>query len=100
MIVVTVELESAISPDRDRLLGVLTIANDATGTATSGDYRAELRGADGRVLETCVVRGFPRARLLAWDLVYRALRTMRGDKNGDDVTGEQRRALDAGGGSD
>ena len=94
MIIVTVELHNAITGKR-KVLGTLKIANDATGDARTGHYVGELRGANGRVLETCRVRGFPRKRLLAWDLVYRALRAMRGDRNGDDVTGAQRRALEA-----
>ena len=93
MIVVTVELKSAISRTRDRVLGVMTIANDGTGGATIGHYCATLAGVRGRVLDSCVVRGFPRKKLLAWDLIYRALRATRGDRNGDDVTGYQRRAL-------
>ena len=97
MIIVTIELHGAVSLTR-KVLGTLKIANDGTGTAATGNYTAELRGANGRVLETCRVRGFPRKRRLACDLVYRALRAMRGDQNGDDVTDAQRRALDAAGG--
>ena len=93
MIVVTVELKSAISHTRDRVLGVLTIANDGTGDARVGHYVAELKDARGRVLDTCRIRAFPRMRLLAWDLIYRALRATRGDRNGDDVTGRQRAML-------
>ena len=94
MIVITVELKSAISRTRDRVLGVLTIANDGTGGATTGNYRATLAGVRGRVIDTCVVRGFPRKKLLAWDLIYRALRATRGDRNDDHVTGRQRALLD------
>ena len=92
MIVVKVELPSART-GKTSTLGTLRIVNDATGTATSGNYTGELRGANGRALETCRVSGFPRKRRLAWDLVYRVLRATRGDKNRDDVTGAQRRGL-------
>lgn len=94
MIVVTVELRSAISHTRNKVLGVLTIANDGTGNDTTGNYRARLTGVRGRSIDTCMIKGFPRKRLLGWDLVYRVLRATRGDRNGDDVTGNQRRVLD------
>lgn len=52
MIRVTVELVSAISPDRSRVLGTIEIANDATGSAEVGNYtgtlHAEYTGASGR----------------------------------------------------
>jgi hypothetical protein len=56
-----------------------TIAN--TGTPTSGDYRIELCDAAGRKWKTGGIGGFPRRRLLAWDLLYRALRKLVGNRN-------------------
>jgi hypothetical protein len=58
-----------------------TIANTGTGTTTSGAYRIELRDAAGRLWKTGHVEGFPRKRLLAWDLLYRALEKLVGNRN-------------------
>lgn len=50
MIRVTVELVSAVSPDRSRKLGVIEIANDGTGTEDCGHYNGTLRA------EYCLTR--------------------------------------------
>ena len=65
MIIVTVELRSAISRSRDKVLGRLTIANDGTGDASRGHYAATLEGRGGRVIGSCVIKDFPRKRLPA-----------------------------------
>jgi hypothetical protein len=62
-------------------LGTVEIANDATGTATRGNYNVKVKGKDGRVLRTGRVEGFPRKRLLGADLLYRALRETVGERN-------------------
>lgn len=68
MIKVTVELISAHGPQFNKVLGVGYISNDGTGTHGTGNYNARLGKRRGRV------EGFPRQRLGAWDLLYRALR--------------------------
>jgi hypothetical protein len=76
MIVVTVELKSAISRTRDRTLGQVTIANDGTGTATRGNYLAVATGRGGRTLATARVEGFPRRSRHALRLLVRALKAL------------------------
>ncbi len=85
MIKITVELDSAISRTRDRLLGIAEIANDGTGNASHGNYVVRIGKAGSKSRETWrsgVVRDFPRkGRLGAWDLLYRALRDVVGERN-------------------
>lgn len=45
MIVVRIELESARGAARNRLLGVMTIANDGTGSKEYGNYKYALSHA-------------------------------------------------------
>lgn len=75
MIRVTVELipYGDESHPRRQILGTAKIAN-VGGTATLGHYRYELRGKRGQRIRSGVVSGFPRKRLLAWDLLSRALK--------------------------
>ena len=65
------------------LLGVGQISNDCTGTPTIGNYRVRLKSKDGRDWKTAEVHNFPRKKLLAWDLLYRALRETVGYRNPD-----------------
>lgn len=84
MIRVTVELISAISPDRNEILGVAEIAN-VGGSRTRGHYSVRLskRGkAVAQTWRTGEVRGFPRLRLGGWDLLFLALRACVGSRNG------------------
>lgn len=81
MIVVTIELRSAVT-GRVSQLGKIVIANDGTGTPTSGNYWGKLYGKKKDVvLRESVVRSFPRKRLLAHDLLYRILRNALGERN-------------------
>lgn len=82
MIRVTVELVSALSGKVEHL-GTAIIANDGQGTQTSGNYTAVLtrRGTRDRVWKRGRVIGFPRKRLGGWDLLYRALREIVGERN-------------------
>jgi hypothetical protein len=79
---VTVELVSAISGETEHL-GTAIIANDGKGTDTSGDYTVSLstRGWNARPWKSGRVEGFPRKRLGGWDLLYRALREIVGERN-------------------
>ena len=82
MIVVTVELLSAVTGARTHL-GTAVIANDGRGTVTSGNYDVRLskRGRPADIWRRGRVEGFPRKRLGAWDLLYRALRATVGGRN-------------------
>lgn len=85
MIRVTVELISAISPDRNEVIGVAEIANIG-GDRSRGDYSVRLskRGRSfsrfGTPFRVGEVRGFPRLRLGGWDLLLRALQACVGDR--------------------
>lgn len=80
MLIVKIELHSAVT---GQLTTIATgrIVNTGTGSSTQGNYRIELRDAGGRKWKTGHIDGFPRKRLLAWDLLYRALRKLVGDRN-------------------
>jgi len=52
------------------------IVNTGTGSPTQGNYRFELRDAAGRVWKRGYIEGFPRKRLLVWDLMRRALKNL------------------------
>jgi hypothetical protein len=79
MLVIRIELHSAVT-------GLVTsiatgkIVNTGTGSSTQGNYRIELRDAAGRVWKRGHIEGFPRKRLLAWDLFYRALEKLVGER--------------------
>lgn len=90
MIRITVELVPYSAPHKPRHLGTAVIYNDGTGTATVGNYRVGLskRGRPRSVWKEGRVRGFPRKRLGAWDLLFRALLTTVGKRNGIDSTRE------------
>lgn len=75
MIVVTVELWPGGNKKLAEHLGTARIWNDCTGTKTMGNYQAVLskRGMPDSTWKGGSVQGFPRKRLLAWDLLYRVL---------------------------
>ena len=81
MLRVTIELVPWGIESRAKIIATGTIANTGTGTPTSGDYRVELRDAAGRKWKSGGITGFPRKRLLAWDLLYRALGRVVGNRN-------------------
>lgn len=83
MIRVTVELLPGGDAGRARHLGTAYIANDGTGTETTGSYSVMLsrRGMPWSIWKRGRVQGFPRKRLLAWDLLYRALDGTVGHRN-------------------
>lgn len=82
MIKITVELDSAISEDRDAVLGTATISlQEVNNKGTVGGYRAVFRDKAGRVLRDVTIEGFPRKRLLAWDLLTRCLEQAFGERN-------------------
>lgn len=65
------------------VVGIAKIANDGTGGLTSGNYVVQLNtaGRKSRKWKTGKVKQFPRKKLLAWDLVYRALHATISDRN-------------------
>jgi len=88
MIRITVELVPFGTGDPVHL-GTAIIANDGTGTHEFGNYDVRL-GKKGHDLTASIwshpwrsgkVIGFPRKQLLGWDLVYRALRDVVGERN-------------------
>jgi hypothetical protein len=81
MIRVTVELISAVT-GKTETLGVGTITNDGTGTIACGNYRVHLsRRTPGPPWRSANLYDFPRRKLCAWDLLYRALRETVGARN-------------------
>lgn len=81
MLRITIELVPLGMESRAKVIATGTIANTGTGTLARGDYRIELRDAAGRKWKSGHIEGFPRTRLLAWDLLYRALRKLVGTRN-------------------
>lgn len=85
MIRVTVELISAISPARNRVLGVMHIANDGVTSRETdgkrGSYNFIIRGKrKDRVLREGRVEDYPRKSALIWVLLHRALNVAFGKK--------------------
>lgn len=87
MIRITVELISART-GKTTTLGVGEIWNDVSGTITRGNYgfrlgkRGQTRiGPFDNVWKQGEVKGFPRQKLLAWDLLYRCLKEAVGNRN-------------------
>jgi len=81
VLIVKIELHSAVTGEV-KTIATGKIVNTGAGTPTQGDYRVELRDALGRPWKTGTVEGFPRKRLLAWDLLARALCNVLGNRNG------------------
>jgi hypothetical protein len=85
VIVIFVELWKRGDPGRRVELGRATITNDASGSLASGNYSAAFYGRKQRPMGTSRVADFPRRRLLAWDLVFRALRPVFEARNPHNV---------------
>jgi hypothetical protein len=81
MLRITIELLPGGCEARKRILATGTIANVGTGSLSQGNYFAEFKDAAGRPWKHCTVTGFPRKRLLAWDLLFRVLKTLVGQRN-------------------
>ena len=75
MIRVTVELVPYGDESRAKTLHTAVIANDGTGTKNQGNYHFSLsRKGSMRPWKSGRIRGFPRLRLGAWQLLQRALK--------------------------
>ena len=81
MIVLQMQMWRHGDPNQMTILGEAKIINTGTGTDTDGHYIFKLAGKNGRPWKKGVVTGFPRKRLLAWDLLYRCLKEVIGDRN-------------------
>ena len=101
MIRVTVELVSAVSRERDRVLGVMEIGNEGPATGNETRYcryvvrlskwapkldeiwrRSLFALPPGETIEAQVA-SFDREQRGPWDLLYRALQAAVGDRNPD-----------------
>ena len=80
MLIVRIELHSAVT-GQVTTIATGEIVNTGTGSPTQGNYRIELRDAAGRHWKKGHIEGFPRKRLLAWDLLYRALEKLVGNRH-------------------
>jgi len=76
MIRITVELWPLGFESAKKHLGTATIANDGTGTSTRGNYTYTLsrKGSPNSTWRKGSIKGFPRKRLKAWDLLALCLR--------------------------
>lgn len=79
MLRITIELVPHGIESRKSTLGVIKIANDATGTLSSGNYDVTLSKEPPIAKRTGIwkkgtVEGFPRQKLGPYDLLFRALR--------------------------
>jgi len=81
MLVVKIELWPHGDRSQAQVLATGAVVNTGEGTPTRGEYRVTLFDKAQRVWKTGKVKDFPRKRLLAWDLLYRALKNMLGDRN-------------------
>lgn len=81
MLVIRIELWPHGDMARRKTIATGTIANTGTGTTTRGNYRVQLRDALGRPWKRGIVEDFPRKRLLAWDLLARALHAILAGRN-------------------
>ncbi len=83
MIRVTIELLPWGCEARKQHLGTIEIANDGSGSRSVGHYRARLsrRGAPRSVWKEAKIKNFPRLRWTAYDLLYRVLREVVGERN-------------------
>ena len=79
MIRVTLDLDSALGADRDRLLGTVNIIN-VGGDAQRGNYTVMARNGSGR-LRYAVVKNFPRKSRTALELLRRALNALHEQGN-------------------
>jgi hypothetical protein len=72
-----IRVEKWIRGDKNQreLIGELKIANDGSGSATSGNYDATLYGRKGRMGST-QIKNFPRHERHAWDLVAKVLNAL------------------------
>lgn len=78
MILIKIELMSAVDEKRNREIGRMVICNDGTGHEMRSDYIVQLmrRGTRDKVLKTAEVKDYPRLSIPVWHLVARALKNL------------------------
>lgn len=76
------ELWKKGDPTNKTLLGVAYIKNSG-GSGTVGEYLYQITkiGSEQTNWKTGTIKGFPRKRFGVWDLLYRALKEIVGDRN-------------------
>lgn len=94
MIRITIELISAISPARNKKLGIINIANIGISLedATKCDYSVVLSKWEPKLNEPWkrgTVRTFDNIKRGPYDLLYLALKTCLGNRNGEHKSLEQ-----------
>lgn len=78
MIIVNVNLKSAISSTRDTSLAVVHITNDGTGNQTRRNYTVELfsRGDNPRLIRKRKIENWPAKAKPAWRLIAEAFKQL------------------------
>jgi hypothetical protein len=92
MIYIKVELWPFGDKTKAKSLGEMYVAN-VGGTSTRGVYKSLLKDSKGRAFRKGEVTDFPRKRLGAFDLMYRALKNMVGDRNEKTGKGKNERRV-------
>ena len=78
MIVIPIQLKSAISSTRDATLGTLVIVNDGKSTDPNrGNYHVQMRSKTGKVIRSADVKDHARKSLPVGTLVRKALVALR-----------------------
>jgi hypothetical protein len=78
MIVIPIQLKSAISSTRDATLGTLVIINDGTSiNPNRGNYTVQMRSKVNRIIREAKVKDHPRKSLPVGTLVRKALEAMK-----------------------
>lgn len=83
MIKITVEMCPMGDESKSYHLGTAKIWNDATGDFSKGNYKFwfSRRGQPDSTWKEGNIKGFPRRRLLVWDLLFRCLSSIIGSRN-------------------
>lgn len=86
MVVIRAELWKKGNPEDKVLLGVAYIKNNGFGSEINqniGDYYVEItkKNSETHIFKQGKVLNFPRKKLGVWDLLYRALKEIVGDRN-------------------
>ena len=81
MLRITIELLPGGNENRKKIIATGTITNLGTGNLSHGNYFVDLRDKAGRPWKHGTIFGFPRRRLLAWDLLCRSLSRLLGARN-------------------
>ena len=82
MIVIRAELWPNGDKNQSKHLGTAKIINDNTGNLSMGNYKILLSGKNSKqIWRAGAIKGFPRKVLGHWDLLYRALKELVGERN-------------------